>query len=186
MGDAPPRRGQEPLKQRKEGDHYVGPEGTNFSEVRFQNLSHQIRDGAYPLHMAVSAGAIRPAVELLIKEANEVLLMQNKFGETPLYVALASGAEDAVVELLIEQEPRAVHIRDKVHKNLPIHVAAMYGCGVSVAKALLEHNLSSVYEKNGDGKTASELAQECGKCSADVIRLFDIARDNSEEFVEQD
>lgn len=132
--------------------------------------------------MAVKAGAPRDVIETLIKAADDVLLMANKYGETPLHVALATTdhrVDDEVVEVLIANGTNALHIKDKTHKNLPIHVAAIHGCSVRVAKALLEHYMNSIHEMNMDGKTALDLAVETGKCREDVLRLFEIS-DNSE------
>jgi ankyrin repeat protein len=180
MGSLAPRQKRKPLHEKKDTNHFLSrDDGSNFAETRFQNLALQIRDGAYPLHIAVAAGAIRPVLEMLIKEAPDILLMTNKFGETPLHVALATGAEDYVVELLIEHGADALQMKEETHNNLPIHYAGVHGCSVVVAKALLEHNLHSIHEINKDGKTALDLAMESGKCTEAVLRLFEIS-DNSE------
>ena len=148
-------------------------EGNNSSDLRFQNISGQVRDGAYPLHIAIKARAPTPVLEMLIKGAAEVLLKTNKYGETPLHVALLSGAEDEQVELLIAQGKDAILAKDKAHLNLPIHVAATQGCSVCVAKALLEHNRASIHERNTDGKTALDLCLESKKCGEAVMNLLE-------------
>lgn len=189
MGNpAPPRKKRVSTSNGKEPDHFVTPhEGTNFSEIRFQNLSKQLRDGAYPLHMAVKAGAPKHVLEVLIKAADDVLLMQNKFGETPLHIALArekcsaTPESDEIMELLIQQCRNALHIKDKAHKNLPLHIAAINGCSVRVAKALLCEYMHSIHETNDNGKTALDLALESGKCDEDVLRLLEISHDVPDE-----
>lgn len=180
MGSPPPprkRRSHTQQLQPKEL-HFVLPhEGTNFSELRFQNTASQVRDGAYPLHIAIKAGAAEAVVEMLIKGAEDVLTKTNKYGETPLHVALAAEAENELVELLIAQGVEALHMKDKTHKNLPIHVAATQGCSVRVAKALLEHRLASIHEENVDGKTALDLCLDSKKCGEAVMHLFESSND---------
>lgn len=174
MGDPAPCR-KESLKARREGDHFVRRDRANFAEARFQSLSHQVRDGAYALHIAVGNGATRPVVELLIKAASDVLLLVNKYGETPLHVALATGAGDDVVEVLVEYGLSALSMKDKSHKNTPLHIAAMDGCSVAVAKTLLKKCMSAIHEKNFDGMTPLDLAIDAGKCSDEVIRLLEMS-----------
>lgn len=176
MGSPPPRRKRttETELTRPKEFHFVSPhEGNSFSELRFQNISCQVRDGAYPLHIALKARAPTPVVEMLIKGAEDVLLKTNKYGETPLHVALLSGAEDEQAELLIAHGRDALFVKDKARQNLPIHVAATQGCSVRVAKALLERNLTLIYERNIDGKTALDLCMESKKCSEAVMQLLE-------------
>ena len=170
MGDLVPRR------QKKAGhpDHFVAPDNrTNFSEGRFQSASNQIRDGAYPLHMAVKSGASISVLTMMVQAAKEVLLKTNKFGETPLHVALrAEVHDDAVIKLLIDDAGQALHMKDFLKGNFPAHVAATHGCSVCVAKRLFHHNPLALQEKNKDGMTPLDLALVTGKCSEEVLGLL--------------
>ena len=84
-----------------------------FEALKVVQHKDHIRDGSYPLHMAVeAAGAPREVIEMLIRGANEylelnnnnnngnnihdktnVLLLTNKHGETPLHIALKENDE---------------------------------------------------------------------------------------------
>lgn len=126
--------------------------------------------------MALMAGAPEKVIELLVKEAPDVLLQVNKFGETPLHVALRCHSPDDVVEVLTKTCANAIHAHDKQHGNLPIHTAAMNGCTVRVAKDLLELWPEMIHETNGDGLTPMDLALRYEKCSEEIVRLFQITR----------
>jgi ankyrin repeat protein len=161
-------------------------------------LDLQIRDGSYPLHMAIEAGCSRNVVELLMlvrggedtPTSTDLLLLTNKHGETPLHVALAnpssSGANgDELVDWLLTEQTSnrcgelTTRMREKRHGNLPIHAAATHGCSVVLAKKLLLWHPNSIHEKNNEDKTPLDLAVECGRCSEKVLRLFE-SRDPSE------
>lgn len=171
MGDLVPRR----KNKAGHSDHFVAPDnGTNFSEGRFLSVSNQIRDGAYPLHMAIKSGGAVSVLTLMVQAAKEVLLKTNKFGETPLHVALRTEVQrdDAVMELLMDDEGQALHMKDFSQGNFPVHVAATHGCSVGVAKMLFQHNPLSLQKKNKDGKTPLDLALATGKCSEKVLGLL--------------
>ena len=185
MGDPAPKRKPKPGKESPHPDHFVSrDDGTNFSEIRFQSMSTQVRDGAYPLHMAVQSGAPRSVLTMIIQAAEDVLLKTNKFGETPLHVALARNVEEDVIDLLVEHESQALRVTD-TNQNLPLHVAAAHGCSVRVAKTLLQQYPSSLQEKNRNGKTPFELALETGNSQAEVIRLLE-TKDPSEVGVSEE
>jgi hypothetical protein len=148
-------------------------------DYRFEAMDHkQIRDGAYPLHMAVAAGAPLSVIEILIKEADDILLKPNKYGETPVHIALLLHSADEVIETLIRYGPKALHMRDQENGNLPIHNAAVFGCSVHVAKALLEKWPELVLERNAANLTPIELALQSEKCSEDVLRLLEITAES--------
>ena len=174
---APNRKRYNPL--RNFSDQHLLSRDTNLVEARFLSLTAQVRDGAYPLHMAIKAGAPKAVVELMITEEKDVLHMSDKFGQTPLHVAVANNANDEIVELLVDHGgAKAVHATDK-SKNLPIHLAARYGCSTRVATSLLLHFLESIHSTNADGMTPLDLATESKKCEEAAVRLFEIA-DHSE------
>jgi hypothetical protein len=187
MGNrAPPHT----TRNSKEGtQHFVpdtaGKPSGNPIDLWYESLTHQIRDGSYPLHEAVAAGAPRGVIEMILKEADDVLLFTNKHGETPLHVALANkfimGGD--VMDILAGTNLSIARVKEKDHGNLPIHTAAIHGCSVAVAKKLLEIHPNSIHEKNDDFKTPLDLAMEHGRCSEDVVRLFTIS-DHAEDISE--
>jgi ankyrin repeat protein len=98
-----------------EGCPRRGTYGTSLQELRFHHLGIQLRDGSYPLHMAVAAAAdviagnVIPSsmvtsitsdtihslfhvLDMLIRAAPDVVTWTNKFGETPLHIALRSSS----------------------------------------------------------------------------------------------
>ena len=149
----------------------------------YGTLSNQIRDGSYPLHMAIQAGAPLNVVERILREDSDQALLQNKFGMTPLHVALSSPSkdEDIVILFLVEDKEHRFTvsgIKDKQHGNLPLHTAAMTGCSIDVAKELLLLHPESIHEKNKQSKTPLDLAIEYSQCSDKVIRLLEISDDS--------
>jgi ankyrin repeat protein len=167
----------------KFNDQHLLPHYTHHGEARFQSLTAQVRDGSYPLHMAIKAGAPKAVVEMMIKyEEKDLLLMTDKFGQTPLHVAVATNASDNIVELLVDHGgAKVVHATDKA-KNLPIHLAASQGCSMRVATTLLLHYLASIHETNAAGMTPLDLAMESKKCDEAAMRLLEIT-DQSEDVI---
>jgi hypothetical protein len=157
----------------------------NLIDLWYELLTHQIRDGSYPLHEAVAAGAPRGVIEMLLKEADDVLLLTNKHGETPLHIALAnqSTVDGDVMDILAGTNLSIARVKEKDNGNLPIHTAAIHGCSVAVAKMLLEIHPNSIHEKNDHFKTPLDLAMEHRHCSEDVVRLFTIS-DHAEDITE--
>ena len=151
--------------------------------VLFDALGDQIRDGEYPLHIAVANGAPNSVIEMMVREADDVVLMTNKHGETPLHIALAnetSSGDADLVTLLAGQGLSVLRTKEKRHGNLPIHVAAIHGCSVEVAKKLLGLHPNSIHEMNNDLKTPLDLALENGRCSMDIMRLLKISDDSED------
>lgn len=183
MGDPAPRKPNASRLCGKENDHALidpsdGMKHKDSIQLRYMAVSKQVRDGAYPLHMAVQANAPLAVIEMMIKEADEILMKTNKYGETPLHLALKEkeGRDDStqeeLVQLLLRNHASAVlRVRD-VGGNLPIHVAVMHGCSVHVAKDLLEIWLDAIHEVNEQDMTPMELAVKHGKCSDEVLRLL--------------
>jgi ankyrin repeat protein len=169
---APGRKRDTPLS--KFNDQHLLSHHVNLSEARFQGLTAQIRDGAYPLHMAIKAGAPKAVVEMILKEDKQVLHMADKFGQTPLHVAIVANTGDEIIELLVDHGgAKAVHATDNA-KNLPIHLAAWHGCSMTVATTLLLHYLASIHETNAAGMTPIDLAMESKKCDEAAMRLLEI------------
>lgn len=141
-------------------------------------LGEQIRDGSYPLLMAIQNGASCTTIEKLIGRHREdhLLHLTNKFYETALHLALMRADDDCLITMLLQttQNSLMVETREKRHGNLPIHVAAMYGCSETVARELLRLSPDSIFEKNFDGKTPLDLALENGHCKEEVVRLFEL------------
>jgi hypothetical protein len=175
----------------KPTDHPIlDPHGRSGSSPRLTSrtydsvLSSQERDGSFPLHMAIRSRAPRSVLEMLVKEDPDSHALRNKFGETPLHVAIRQDAEwseedgskDTAEVLLELLHPDVLRIRDG-RGNLPLHVAAVHGCSVHVAKGLLEAWPGSIRERSGepDAPTPLELAIQRGKCDEHVLRLLSIS-----------
>jgi len=183
MGDPAPRKTDASRLCGKESDHALidpsdGMKHKDSIQLRYMAVSKQVRDGAYPLHMAVQANAPLAVIEMMIKEAAEISVKTNKHGETPLHLVLKEkeGRDDStqeeLVQLLLRNHASAlVRVRD-AGGNLPIHVAVMHGCSVHVAKDLLEVWLDAIHAVNEQGMTPMELAVEHGNCSGEVLRLL--------------
>ena len=179
MGDpAPPRKGEQVHMDHDLLNPSAGMGAKSSIDYRFDLSIQQIRDGAYPLHMAVGSGASLEVVEMLLKEAGDVAATKtNKFGETALHVALRSQTSSPeVVKVLIQAAPTALHVREKKGGNLPIHYAAKFGCSnsVAVAKALLENWEEAILERNDEHMSPLDLARQSDKCSEDVFRLLEL------------
>jgi len=177
IGEPAPRK-KEDYKSRKDGAHAV-TDGTaraamDAVELRFDALREgEKRDGAYPLHMAIAAGASTKIIEALILEAEDVAQMTNKFGETPLHIAAATRTkEDDVVEMVLTAYYGAACLADKRGDNLPLHVAVTHGCSLFIAKRLLETFPMAAQQRNFDKKRALDLAVESGSCKEDVIEFL--------------
>jgi ankyrin repeat protein len=147
------RKSRDVLAEKKNGDHFViemasKSKLSNSVDLWISSLASQIRDGSYPLHMAIAAGAPRIVVERILQESGDALSLTNKHGETPLHIALArTDAEDAdAIAILAGNDSSIARVKEKLHGNLPIHTAATHGCSVQVAKTLLEIHPSSILE----------------------------------------
>ena len=141
-------------------------------EQQFETFRQQIRDGAYPLHMALAAGAPLHIIDVLVQEGPEVLEQTNKFGATPLHVALAHRAADAVVDCLLQHDVRHRALHMDGDGDFPMHTAARAGCTLHVAQCLLDPCPEQVRARNGAGWTPLELAVEYGNCSEEVLQYF--------------
>ena len=155
----------------------IDPTGGMYKEAtdfHYGLLSEQIRDGAYPLHMAIHSGVSLPILELLIEQAPQVLVKTNKFGETPLHLALKKGAHnEAQVELLMRHDTKAASMRDD-RGNLALHIAAVYGCSPLVAKDLIELGPEMIHSVNKEGFTPMACAIQHNHCSKEVLGLLSI------------
>ena len=152
----------------------IGGMHKEATDLHYGLLSEQIRDGAYPLHMAIHSGVSSPILELLIQQAPEILTKTNKFGETPLHLALKKGAHnESQVELLLRHDTKAVTMRDS-QGNLPMHNAAAFGCSPIVAKHLVELGPEMIHAVNSEGLTPMACAIHHNHCSKEVLGLLSI------------
>ena len=149
------------------------------SSITRHSLGHQVRDGSYPLLMAIQNGTTCPVVETMLwGNRDNLLLHTNKFGETALHLALCHAENDhGVTTMLLESSKNAflVQTKDKKQGNLPIHFAAMRGSYVIIVKQLLRLYPDSIFEKNGAGKTPLDLAVMYGRCKEEIVRLLEIS-----------
>lgn len=176
MGNPVPRR--KSSIEKRDDDHPVVDATRRLSgtmaHLNFVDADTQIRDGAYPLHMAVASKCLPVVVEMIMKEAPDVLTLTNKYGETPLHVAISSDAHEEIVELLLHEKDDlgALAMAENVNGNLPLHLAAIHGCRDGVAVLLMTEYAGAVKVKNKEGKTPLDLAREHDQCSDDVVRLL--------------
>jgi ankyrin repeat protein len=146
------------------------------------SLGEQIRDGSYPLLMAIQSGTTCPVVQTMLRGnimENRLLLQTNKFGETALHLALLNAEEHdhGVITMLLQSSKNSflVEAKEKRHGNLPIHIAAMRGCSATIVDQLLSLEPDSIFGKNRAGKTPLDLAIEYGHCREEVVRLLEIS-----------
>lgn len=177
MGDPAPRKKPD-YTTRRLGDHPItdaaGRSAMNAVELRFDALREgERRDGAYPLHMAIASGASKTIIEALIREAEDVSQMTNKFGELPLHVAVNNRSKEVdVVDVVLAAYFGAACLQESRDGNIPLHIAVMHGCSHATAKRLLETFPMAALQKNFNQKVPIDLAIECGSCSDDVIELL--------------
>ena len=77
----------------------------NATEQRVEDKFHQIRDGSYPLHMAISSGAPIEVLQILVKAAPDVALKTDKFGQTCLDLVVKCGGTPEAVDLIRSYDP---------------------------------------------------------------------------------
>lgn len=150
-------------------------------ETQFEERSKQLREGSYPLHMAIANGAPLPVIEMLINAAPDVLSLTDKLGRTCLHLAVANGAtldscvmKDPVTsqETLIEQHPKiTLEVIELLHsmnknqirtkdttQNLPLHTAMEGGCSVCCQDFLVREYPQAASTKNINGLSPHELS----------------------------
>jgi ankyrin repeat protein len=136
-------------------------------------LNVQVRDGSYPLHMAITAGASRHAIEMLVMACPEVLKMTDKHGRTPLYIYLTKGwfvDDEEMVKILLPEDDNAVaRIPETRSGNLPLHAVAMYGGSLQVVKRVIDGYPDAVLAQNINKKTPYDLAMEYNQCPEDAL-----------------
>ena len=126
LGSPAPRRRPSSLLQHKKIQHIIDPtQGMSHkteSDLHY-SLWTQIRDGAYPLHMAVAAKAPLTVVRLLVQAGPpDMLECTDKFGNTPLHIAYATNVEESTIAWLQELAPQAAMTPNK-QGRLPWQVA---------------------------------------------------------------
>jgi ankyrin repeat protein len=155
----------------------------NTTESEFEERSRQLRDGSYPLHIAIANGAPFRVIEKLATAAPDVLTMTDKFGRTCLHLAVANEATlnlESSTETLNSQETHSkqlqritLDILELLHfmnrnqigkqdksKNLPLHTAMQGGRSVECVDFLIRGYPQAVDMRNIDGLTPSELARK--------------------------
>jgi ankyrin repeat protein len=83
-------------------DTNVHPQKSSV-DLKFDDYNKQVRDGAYPLHIALTNGASADVIEILLKAVGgnkDVLTMKNKFGKIPMEVAQQLNYRGRVLLLL--------------------------------------------------------------------------------------
>lgn len=151
----------------------------------FEERSQQIRDGSYPLHMAIANGAPRHVLEILAKEAPEVAAKADKFGQTCLHLVLKYGVHDTCVDGADNNPTSILDMFKVVHSFnasqvkamdrancLPLHMACKVGCSIDVAKFLVNAYPDSVNIKNEDGNSPLKVAIASGHCSKELIAFL--------------
>lgn len=142
----------------------------SISQHRFEDHSQQLRDGSYPLHMAIASGATIQVLEMLVKAAPEVASKADKFGRTCLHLAVKNGGvtqhfdggEDLAstleaVKLVHSLDSNLIRAKDK-RGQLPLHVACEAGCSIEVINFLLLEYPDGANAKNIDGARPADLA----------------------------
>jgi hypothetical protein len=161
------------------------------AEAQFEERSIQLREGSYPLHMAIANGAPKAVIEMLIKAAPDVLSFTDKYDRTCLHLAVAGGSTTEsfeevhcgqevvrsleILELLSSVDTKQVMRQDKAN-NLPLHTAIQGGCSVSCVEFLIRTYPQAVNVKNKDGMTPLDVALKFGNCSKDVLSLLQSAK----------
>lgn len=146
------------------------------TDFHFEETRGQVRDGAYPLHMAIVHGAPLPTIELLANEAPNVLLQTNKYGETPLHLALKNHSDDETIMLMIRLAPDAVSMVDKENGNTPLQTAVMEGCSLDILHCIVDSGPRGIKSfRNKDGLTAHELAVSRNVFPRQSIRFIEFS-----------
>lgn len=70
-------------------------------ELKYHDADSQIRDGAYPIHIALLEGAPFDVIEALVLENPECKTYVNKFGQTPFDIASDRQVERETLNLLV-------------------------------------------------------------------------------------
>ena len=78
-------------------------------DLKFHQYDKQVRDGAYPLHIALSKKAPLDVIKILVEigssygkcvTAKDILMTKNKFGKIPMEVAQDYNYEESTLLLL--------------------------------------------------------------------------------------
>eukprot|EP01083_Nonionella_stella_P113393 334277_1 len=98
-----PKQNQDHTKQQPKhfiADMNVHSQKSNI-DIKFHQYDSQIRDGSYPLHIALSNGASTDVIKILIDVGgDDVLRMKNKFDKIPIDVAQELNYGEHTLQLL--------------------------------------------------------------------------------------
>ncbi len=79
----------------------------NNIDLKFHQYDEQVRDGAYPLHIALSTKAPVDVIKMLVEvgcsscaSAKDILKTKNKFGKIPMELAKDFNYEESTILLL--------------------------------------------------------------------------------------
>lgn len=157
---------------------------SNLHHNHSMMYSEQIRDGSFPLLMAIHNGATSNVVETMLAHQHDYLLNEtNKYGETALHLALGreDGGLDIALLLLSTSGNYLLAMAKEVRTGcLPIHVLAATATKpspllLSLATELLQLHPDSIFDKNGDGMTPLDVANDNEECPEELIRLLEIS-----------
>ena len=162
--------------------HFVSDSAgkANLGLAKSHAFGDQIRDGSFPMLMAIENGASCHVIEKMLARHREehLLHLTNKYYETALHLALMRPTfDDGLIPMLLQttQASLMVQTREARHGNLPIHIAAIMGCSEPIVKELLSLYPDSIFEKNSDGMTPLDLALEYGRCNEYIVRALEIS-----------
>lgn len=114
-------------------------------------------EGTTALHAATASGCVAVA-ELLLQRSPALAMARAVNGDTALNLAACYEDNIAMVQFLLEQDSAAALVSGSDGWT-PLHIAAETG-DVKIAAAILNIYPELLHDKNSDGITALELANE--------------------------
>ena len=148
-----------------------------MAEQRHRNQFQQIRDGSYPLLVAIANGAPMQVVKMLFEGAPEVASKTDKFGRTCLHLAIrraGHSAEDIAsdenapsitledIMQIHSMHPDQVKTRDK-DGRLPLHSACEGECSVEIVQYLTKAFPGAISAADNSGKRPMDVAASFGR-----------------------
>ena len=102
-----------PLKTKEEfNPHFIADfslrSAKSYSDIYFNEHAVEIRDGAYPLHIALSHAAPFEVIRVLVLKAPGVLNLKNKIGQVPLDIAEEGHYSKEVIKFLSTESERSI------------------------------------------------------------------------------
>ena len=149
----------------------------SMADQRNRDQYRQIRDGSYPLLVAIANGAPTQVVKMLFEEAPDVASKTDKFGRTCLHLATqcarhsaeGTSPDDNAPSITLEEimqihsmHPDQVKTRDK-NGRLPLHSACEAGCSVEIVQYLVKAFPEAVSAADKSGKRPLDVAVSFGR-----------------------